>query len=242
MHEGKGLGYMRIPIQDIDSSSVFGFWVKPMIRNEEHALIRYEVFKPVAEKSNRIYDISKFYIQKTIDVMKSHNQKKIFLNLSNQCYSRKSIINELKRKLKAMETLGLSGVGAKQLVLVLSDIHVLLHDEEAIGNIRFLQELGVEMAIDHIESEALSFHDYEQITLDYMIVGGTLINQVAMKAKGMKSLEQVVSVAHRMGAVLIAKSVSQEEEISFLQEMGFRYFGVGENQGYEEMRGYIEEK
>ncbi len=60
---------MRIPIHDIDSSFVFGFWVKPMIGNGEHALIRYEVFKPMAEKSNRIYDISEFYIQKTIDVM-----------------------------------------------------------------------------------------------------------------------------------------------------------------------------
>lgn len=90
-----------------------------------------------------------------------------------------------------------------------------------------LKGLGLQIALDDFGVGYSSFGQLEKLDIDFLKLDKTFVDDLDLKPSRRAICEAVVSMAHHLGARVVAEGVERVEQLEWLEAIGVDWF-----QGY----------
>lgn len=194
------------PIVDLGTGSPFGYEV--LTRGPAGPLENPEVLFKAAFRVHGLADLEAAVCEDAAKLaareLKNH---KVFINLSPHSFTEEG--DRIRRALAA------SG----NIVIEITEAQAMDTGERTVEAARRWREAGYELALDDIGSGYSRLVAAAQLSPSYIKIARPLVAGAARAARWRVVMEQLVSMAVRLGAEVIAEGVETESELALVREM-----------------------
>jgi diguanylate cyclase (GGDEF)-like protein/PAS domain S-box-containing protein len=217
------------PIIDLTSGRVSQLELLLRMRDEDD-LVLPGAFLPVAERFGLIQDIDRWVVREAIRLIaeeRTHGRELatlVEINLSGKSVGDPELANLIEHELT------LRGVPATCLVFEITETAAIANMEEARHFAARLAEVGCGLALDDFGAGFGSFYYLKYLPLDYIKIDGEFIVNLPRSPVDQRIVRSMVDVARTLGVRTIAESVSDDQTLALLREIGVDYaqgFHVG---------------
>lgn len=191
--------------------------VEALIRwnHPERGLLSPYEFIGIAEDTGLILPIGEWVLQTACAQMKAwHNQGFGSLRVAVNLSARQFAQQNLSALVRA--TLAESGLPPSCLDLELTESLVMTDVERAIGILRELSELGVQLSIDDFGTGYSSLAYLKRFPLDVLKIDRSFINDIPEDKNDAAIADAIISMSHSLGMRVIAEGVETEAQCEFL--------------------------
>ena len=205
------------PILDLRSGHACGFEALARIRSKKLGLISPLEFIPIAEKTKLILPVGEKIILKAIDFLNSlketgHENLSISINISaiqilsanfaaNLCH----IINE-------------KNICPANIALEITESVFASNFEDINRILEELSSLGIRISIDDFGTEYSSLARESELNVHCLKIDKIFIDKLLTVDRDKSITGDIISMAHRMGHVVIAEGVEEEKQIDYLKD------------------------
>ena len=146
---------------------------------------------------------------------------RIAVNLSARQFSQPDLVQSI------ADVLTSTGLAARDLEIELTEGLVMTDVENAIGILRDLKALGVQLAIDDFGTGYSSLSYLKRFPIDVLKIDRSFVNDIAESPDDATIVLSIISLAHNLRLHVIAEGVETEAQLRYLQK-----HGCDEMQGY----------
>jgi EAL domain-containing protein (putative c-di-GMP-specific phosphodiesterase class I)/GGDEF domain-containing protein len=152
---------------------------------------------------------------RTFTSLPHHDRAKLFLNVDNRVLN---IEGDTARRTRAM--LERHGVAESSVVFEISERHPLEAGLDAVSTFRHFKRQGFRLAIDDFGTGFSGLQLLYYSEPDYLKIDRFFVADIAADAKKKVFLAHIVTIAHLLGAVVVAEGVETEREFRVCKEIG----------------------
>ena len=215
-------------------------WLQPIVDREgktigSEALVRWihpeegirspAVFIPVLEKNGMIADLDRFIWRKSCEILARWKQegRNLFLsvNISPKDFYLLDVPAEMKRLVKEF------GIDPAKLRLEITETMMMDDTDTHLDTLRELQEAGFCIEMDDFGSGYSSLNLLREMPVDVLKIDMVFLQQAARNPRARTIVDEVITMARRLGITSLTEGVETREQYDSLMEMGCQLY-----QGY----------
>jgi diguanylate cyclase (GGDEF)-like protein/PAS domain S-box-containing protein len=214
------------PQVDLRTGKVIGAEALIRWQHPELGMVAPVRFIGLAEETGLIVPIGRWIIRTACE----HNvawqragfdRLRIAVNLSARQFSQPDLVQSI------ADVLANTGLAAHDLEIELTEGLVMTDVENAIGILRDLKALGVQLAIDDFGTGYSSLSYLKRFPIDVLKIDRSFVNDIAESPDDATIVLSIISLAHNLRLHVIAEGVETEAQLTYLQK-----HGCDEMQGY----------
>lgn len=223
---------LRQQIHEALNLKQFQLFYQPMFGNDldiigVEALIRWKhptrgyispaEYIPVAERTGQIIPISEWVMEEAATMVAGLTEigvPTISINLSPLQFHRHRLVERITSLLDGYQ------IQAGKLCVEITENVFLDDPQEAIKQLRELQNLGVLVAIDDFGTGFSSLSYMRDMPVDRIKIDRTFINGITASQRDAAITRGTLSMAHELGMDVVAEGVETEEQFNLLKSFG----------------------
>ena len=193
--------------------------VEALIRwnHPEDGLLSPARFIALAEEIGLIVPIGEWVLRTACAQMKAwHDQGfgdlRVAVNLSARQFSQQNLVGLVRSALSE------TGLPAHLLDLELTESLLMTDVENAIGILKELSEIGVQLSIDDFGTGYSSLAYLQRLPLDALKIDRSFIQDIPDDKNGKAIADAIISMAHSLGIRVLAEGVETEAQCCFLSQ------------------------
>lgn len=217
--QNKELFLQYQPIIDINSERCCGVETLMRWEHPQLGLILPDQFLPYINAAGEMVTISQWVIHQALeDYDKLHFEPPWFMSVNVSA-------DELgeAETLKAIMSCFRERCTPKQLVVELTETSIMRHPEESIEKLKYLSDMGVQIAIDDYGTGYSSLSLLKQLPISLLKIDKSFIDDIDKETNNMIIIESTIRLAHRLGIKVIAEGVETEAQLVFLKQHACDY-------------------
>ncbi len=206
-------------IYDLNTNRISGFEALARINSKELGLIGPGEFIPLAEKTKFIIPLGRIIILKSLKFLKileenGYNNISISINISAIQLLRNDFIKEF------FEIIEMLQVNANSIEIELTE-SIFSSNYEDINNILSeLKSVGIKISIDDFGTEYSSLARERELNVNCLKIDKVFIDKLLFLSEDEAITADIISMAHKMGHIVIAEGVEEEVQLKYLEKHG----------------------
>lgn len=204
------------PIKEIETDKILKYEVlaRGMVDGE---VISPEHFLIPAERLGLTSNITKIMVEKSFDFFQ-HNALDFSINISERDLIEGYLVAYMRTILEKYD------IDAQRVTFeVLENIATRKNNKVIIEQIKALQAIGLQIAVDDFGVEHSNFRRLLDIDIDVIKIDGEFIKRIGHDEKGKKIVRAIVSLAQTLGVKTVAEYVESEEIYNIVKECGIDF-------------------
>ena len=208
------------PQVDTRDNTIVGMEALVRWRQKHHdTIIPPNSFIPLAEETGLIYDIDMIVLEESIAQFQQwHTQGytpgKLSVNISVKTLEKKEFINKLSSLLTT------SGFNPNDLILEITEGHIMKNPEASIKKLRQINELGVSIAVDDFGTGYSSLAYLKKLPIKELKIDRAFIEGLPQDEEDIAISRIIISLADVLQLELIAEGVESKEQKEFMYANG----------------------
>lgn len=195
-----------------------------------------ELYVPVAEKSNKICDITKWTVEELCEArnrleLKDRYLGMMFVDLSVKCLTKRYFIENI------VKIANKYNVPTNEFCFIIPESMLSLDIERIIPAVAKLKENGFLVAIGGFGSEYSNLASLGEIEFDYLMLGEEFVKNIPTSNRARKICESVVEMSNKIDTLVVADGVTSKDFATSLFSMGCalmrgNHFGIFQEEKY----------
>lgn len=229
LRQSVGKGELELLFQPLVSSAtraIIGAEALLRWRHPEQGVLRPGQFLTIAEESGAIIPIGDWVLRKACEQARKWNEAgyplSISVNLSNRQFHQSNLIEKTASILKE------TGLNPQQLDFEVTEETIMADIDFSLSNMHSLQEMGVNIAIDHFGSGCSSLHWIKKMPTHRVKIDKSFIQNMLIEPDDLAVVNAVIAMAHNLKMEVVANGVETEEQ-----------WTVIERNGCDQIQGYV---
>ncbi len=186
-------------------------------QHPERGMISPAKFIPIAEETGLIIAIGEWVLHTACKQVKlwqnaGFDSLRVAVNLSSRQFSQIDLRKQLVQILIA------TGIDPKCIELELTESMLVQNTEVAIGRLKALKALGVEIAMDDFGTGYSSLSYLQQFDFDILKIDRSFIHKIGKKSNKEAITKAIIEMAKSLNLRLIAEGVETESELAFVYQ------------------------
>jgi len=186
-------------------------------QHPERGMISPAKFIPIAEETGLIIAIGEWVLHTACKQVKlwqnaGFDSLRVAVNLSSRQFSQIDLRKQLVQILIA------TGIDPKCIELELTESMLVQNTEVAIGRLKALKALGVEIAMDDFGTGYSSLSYLQQFDFDILKIDRSFIHKIGKKSNKAAITKAIIEMAKSLNLRLIAEGVETESELAFVYQ------------------------
>ncbi|MGF1522078.1 MAG: EAL domain-containing protein [Leptolyngbyaceae cyanobacterium] len=218
------------PIVSLKGRNLVGFEALIRWSHPEQGMISPDMFIPLAEETNFIYELGLWTIQEAcrqLSVWKNNptitTELSINVNLSPKQMSDTRLVRDIQKALEHY------GIEAGKLKLEITESLAMEDSQQTIKIADQLREVGVFLVIDDFGTGYSSLSYLNKFPIDTLKVDRSFISSidVANENTSLNITQSIIGLAHSLGVKVVAEGIEEDYQLTYLQQVYCDY-----GQGY----------
>ena len=212
------------PIIDLRTVEIVGFEALMRWRHPERGWISPDVFIPLAEKSDLIFDLGRFALREAMATASTWTHfatpsPRLFVavNLSARQFHDANILDLIHSLLEE------HAFEPGHLVIEVTEHTALLDTTETVRVIARLGSMGVDLALDDFGTGYSSLSHLTMLRPAYIKVDRSFISPSVASSENDTLLEAIVSLGHKLAISLLAEGVETRDQFQRLRALGCEF-------------------
>ncbi len=139
---------------------------------------------------------------------------RVAVNLSGRQFAKQDLVQSI------AESLQQTGLEPRYLEIELTESLVMADVERAIGTLRELKALGVQLSIDDFGTGYSSLAYLKRFPLDVLKIDQTFVRDISTAPDDAAIVASIISLAHSLKLHVVAEGVETHEQLTYLREHG----------------------
>jgi EAL domain-containing protein (putative c-di-GMP-specific phosphodiesterase class I) len=216
----------RQPIMELRSRSVSHGELLLRMVAEDGGLIAPTAFLPAAERFGFIHAIDRWVVRQAVALIAGDGEHgALSVNLSGE-----SIVGDPTLLALIEEEIASAAIEPSRLIFEVTETAAIANMSEARNFAAALRDMGCGLALDDFGTGFGSFYYLKHLPVDFLKLDGEFIQNLPSSAIDAHMVRAIVEVSMGLGIKTVAESVSDDETIGLLAELGVDYaqgFHVG---------------
>ncbi len=217
--EGSGMYLMYQPILNLATGSVQGMEALARLKCRKLGEVSPAEFIPIAEKSQLIVPLGRQILREACRFLKilqaaGHHKTKVSVNISALELMRDDFVKDI------LATVSETEVNAGCLVLEITESSFADRIDEINGKLRALKAYGIHVAIDDFGTGYSSLARERDLEISCLKVDRSFIARLSELPADKDITRDIISMAHRLGHVVVAEGVETVNQKEYLQRAG----------------------
>jgi len=212
------------PIIELQTMEIVGFEALMRWRHPERGLVPPDVFIPLAEKSDLIFDLGRFALREALSTAATWDYPTtrsrgpfVAVNLSARQFHDPDIL-ELVKSLFVEQ-----GYAPGLLVIEVTEHTALLDTADTMDVIARLANFGVDLALDDFGTGYSSLSHLTMLRPAYLKVDQSFISPITPSKENDTLLEAIVSLGHKLTVSVLAEGVETRAQLQKLRALGCEF-------------------
>ena len=186
-----------------------------------------DVFIPIAEESNLIFEIDKWVLKKVCEQMHVWQNNpllpsKVSVNFSAQHFLQRNLIEQIKKILED------SKMDPRRLEIEITETALLQNEETVLHTLQQLKNLNIQIALDDYGTGYSSIKYLREFPFDTVKIDKSYIHETTNREKNSHVIvESIISLIKNLGIHVVAEGVETSEQLDVIKS-----FECNEVQGY----------
>lgn len=205
------------PIVDLKTGGLVGFEALARMQSKTLGLVPPLEFIPIAEKTKLIVPLGERIIRLACGFQRQLIEQgfpdiSISINISPIQLLGKAFLGILKKVLNE------SGVAPSNIILEITESVVAFNFQEVNQILRSLRDLSIRIALDDFGTGYSSLSRERELNIDCIKIDRSFIEKLLELAPKEAITGDIISMAHRMGHLVVAEGVEKEPQLQYLKE------------------------
>ena len=218
------------PVYDYNNRQTYGYQVETRLNDKTLGEIMPYIYVPVAEKSNKINEITKWTVE---ELSEAHNLLELkdrylgtmFVDLSVKCLTKRYFIENIVKIAKKFE------IDTDNFCFIIPESMLSLDLDRIIPAVDKLRANGFKVAIGGFGTEYANLASLGEIEFDYLMLGSEFVENIFTSNRARKICETVIEMSNKLDTLVVADGVTNKETANALFAMGCslmrgKHFGV----------------
>ncbi|MBR4282577.1 MAG: EAL domain-containing protein, partial [Clostridia bacterium] len=207
------------PIYDYNNRQTYGYQIITRLNDKVMGELMPELYVPVAEKSNKISEITKWTIEELCEArnrleLKDRYLGTMFVDLSVKCLTKRYFIENIVKIAKQYN------VPTNEFCFIIPEGMLSLDIEKIVPAIAKLKDNGFLVAIGGFGSEYANLASLGEIEFDYLMLGEEFVKNIPTSNRAKKICESVVEMSNKLDTLVVADGVTSKDSANTLFAMG----------------------
>ena len=182
-------------------------------------VVKPDVFIPIAEESNLIFDIDKWVLKKVCEQMnhwiENHQLSlNVSVNFSAQHFLQRNLIEQIK------EILDDSMVNPEMLEFEITETALLQNVEIVKQTLKQIKDLNIQIALDDYGTGYSSINYLRQFPFDTIKIDRSYIHDITNSERNSRIIvESIITLIKNLGIHVVAEGVETSEQLSVLKNL-----------------------
>lgn len=210
-------------IYDTDTDSVFANVVELEIVDDKIGIVTRAAYTPVAEKTNRIFNITKLLIEEVCEnaamlrFSDSDVVKKFMLPISVGCLTKKAFMQFVKRMIYKYK------INPDMFIFAVTESVLGYGEPVVFETLAECRKAGIKIALDNFGSEFSSLTRLDGFDFDIVKIDRLFVEKVHVNSKSCEILKSMLQVANSLDLMVIADGVDSAAQKEKLTSLGCTY-------------------
>ena len=209
------------PIVDLTTNEVVGFEALMRWQHPERGQVPPDVFIPLAERSDLIFELGSFALREAVSEAKSWKRTGtraglpyVTVNLSARQFHDPDLVSMIEGLLKA------SGLAPKRLLLEITESVALADVVGTTSVIEHLDRLGVAIALDDFGTGYSSLSYLALLRPRIIKIDRSFVSPSKASTRNDTLLEAIVSLGHKLDMTVLAEGIETQGQLERLRHLG----------------------
>jgi EAL domain-containing protein (putative c-di-GMP-specific phosphodiesterase class I) len=209
------------PIVDLTTSEVVGFEALMRWQHPERGQVPPDVFIPLAERSDLIFELGSFALHEAVTEAKSWerigaqaSRPYVTVNLSARQFHDPNLLSMIEGALTA------SGLESKRLLLEITERVALADVVGTTSVIEHLDRLGVAIALDDFGTGYSSLSYLALLRPKIIKIDRSFVSPSKASIRNDTLLEAIVSLGHNLNMTVLAEGIETQGQLERLRHLG----------------------
>ncbi|MDB5762379.1 MAG: diguanylate cyclase domain protein [Herminiimonas sp.] len=225
LERGEFLLYYQ-PQVDLSNGRIVGMEALIRWQHPQLGLISPARFIALAEETGLIVPIGAWVLRTACQQCRAwqragFNGLRIAVNLSARQFAQEELVKSIAAALEE------TGLAPHYLEIELTESLVMMNVERAIGILRELKAIGVQLSIDDFGTGYSSLSYLKRFPIDVLKIDQSFVRDITVDTDDAAIVALIISLAHSLRLQVIAEGVENEKQLAYL-----RHHGCDEMQGY----------
>ncbi len=218
------------PVYDYNNRQTYGYQIITRLNDKVMGELMPELYVPVAEKSNKINEITKWTVEELCEArnrleLKDRYLGTMFIDLSVKCLTKRYFIENL------VKITAKYNVPNDEICFIIPEGMLSLDIEKIIPAVSKLKANGFLVAIGGFGSEYSNLVSLGEIEFDYLMLGEDFVKNIDTSNRARKVCESVVEMSNKLDTLVICDGITSKDSANALFSMGCalmrgKHFGV----------------
>lgn len=210
-------------IRNTEDESLYTYFVEMQLNDANLGVITRAAYTSVAEKTNRIFDITKVMIEEVFEkasMLRFSDSKfrgPFMLPISVGCLTKKAFIQYFKRMIYKYK------VNPEMFIIAVTETVLGYGEPVVCETLTELRRMGMKIAIDNFGSEFSSLTRLDDFDFDIVKIDRLFVEKVHLNNKSYEIVRSVIQIADSLGLTVIADGVDSLAQKEALTELGCKY-------------------
>lgn len=210
-------------VYDAETENAVSYDLEMQLLDEKLGIISRAAYTPIAEKTNRIFDITKVMLEEVCEKIamlrfsEADIVKKFVLPISVGCLTKKAFVQYVKRMIYKYK------INPEMLIFAVTESVLGYGEDTVFESLSEFKRAGIKIAIDNFGSEFSSLSRLDSFDFDIVKIDRQFIEKIHTHNKACEIVKSMIQVANSLGLVAVADGVDSEVQKNVLQEIGCRY-------------------
>ena len=207
------------PVFDVSLNMAINYYTSLRINDPKMGVLQPHSFIPVAQKSNRIFELGKWAVEEGCDAILRCEKRSADIN----CLILDIAVKHMSRHYFAGQMLKMvneKGVSPEKFCFNLNESILEKDKENILKNIKQLREDGFLISIDDFGVEYTSLSHLGQYDVDYISLNKSLLDGIQENERSQDMLQGIIDFAKKIGAKTRIGGVDNKELAELLKKMG----------------------
>ncbi len=210
---------IRDTISDVADSCL----VELQLIDDKLNVISRAAYTAVAEKTNRIFPITKLMFEEACENMAllrfsdSAIVRKFILPISVGCLNKKLFVQYVRRMMNKYK------INPENFIFAVTETVLGYGDPTVVESLQEFKRAGIKIAIDNFGSEFSSLSRLDSFDFDILIIDRQFIEQIHLNKKAYELVKGMLSIAESLELDVVADGVDSAAQKEVLSELGCRY-------------------
>ncbi|RKZ36901.1 MAG: PAS domain S-box protein, partial [Gammaproteobacteria bacterium] len=210
------------PIICLQSGTVYGAETLIRWQHPQRGLIGPDLFIPIAEETGLISEIGEWVLRTVCEQSErlqeaSKPSLRLSVNVSRYQFTHRDFES------KVVQMLDETQVNPAALVLEVTESAMTDDEENAIGIMRRIRDVGLSWSLDDFGTGYSSLSYLKRFPVDTLKIDRSFVRDVINDADDEALIRAIVAMAHSLKVKVVAEGIETREQREFLQGLGCEY-------------------
>lgn len=200
---------------NICSGEIIGIEILTRLKDSECNIISPDVFIPVAEFTEQIYEIEQWIFKTALTYKREweeagYEDYSLSINLSSKTLIHDEYFNKLVDLLLSYD------INFNHLIFEITESGIIPDLSKAVKNIKRLKEIGIRVALDDFGAGFSSFNHLEKLPIDIVKLDRKMLRDIPRNPKSCAIFEAMLNLLETLGLEVIVEGIENKEQLDYL--------------------------